>query len=369
MKNDNVYPLQNIESIRAEARRWVLLFDGDKEPSQGDIDALKAWANRSPTHKKELKKAQEFWVQADTLSQLAVPLPTGTPRKFTKPGTFSRTFSGSSFGRFRAIAATLLLIFVPALVAMLLLQDGSVKNGIYSTAVGELTELSLQDGSSLYLDTNSQVEISFTREQRNIQLLKGKAHFNVSHDPERPFDVHTTKGVVRAVGTAFSVALGSETVKISVDEGAVKVVRLQKENAIVPSLKTAGPSSSSPEEQLVSSISAGQSLVFDETKSSLITLTATELEKELSWKNGMLVFTGEPLSEVLKEVSRYTTADIRVNDPAINQLSIGGRFRVGELDTLLNTLEVGFGIQASRMGNQKIVLDFTHAADKEQKRH
>ena len=81
---------------------------------------------------------------------------------------------------------------------------------------------------------------------------------------------------------------------------------------------------------------------------SVQTLAQAELERDLSWRDGMLVFDREPLAQVVAEISRYTPIDIVITDPALRQLEFGGYFPTGDVEALLSTLEDSFGIQVDR---------------------
>src|SRR6185312_7016765 len=56
-----------------------------------------------------------------------------------------------------------------------------------TTAVGEQRAFTLSDSSRITLDANSQLKISFDRDLRLIDLVRGRAHFEVAKDPSRPF--------------------------------------------------------------------------------------------------------------------------------------------------------------------------------------
>ena len=64
---------------------------------------------------------------------------------------------------------------------------------------------------------------------------------------------------------------------------------------------------------------------------------------------------GDPLSHVVDEVSRYTPVTIDIADSTLRDLRIGGRFKVGELDAMLDALKT-FGIQVSYLDDQYIQL-------------
>ena len=68
------------------------------------------------------------------------------------------------------------------------------------------------------------------------------------------------------------------------------------------------------------------------------------------------MFVGDPLIEVIAEMSRYTTININIPDPALQQLRVGGRFKVGELDAMFDVLQTSFGIHVSHLDSQHIQL-------------
>ncbi|WP_447414957.1 FecR family protein, partial [Clostridium perfringens] len=60
-------------------------------------------------------------------------------------------------------------------------------------------------------------------DQRFVRMLKGEAHFDVAHNPARPFIVKAGDSTLRAVGTAFNVRLRPELTELTVIEGRVAV--------------------------------------------------------------------------------------------------------------------------------------------------
>ena len=78
-----------------------------------------------------------------------------------------------------------------------------------TTAVGEQREMQLPDGSMIALNTDSQLEVTYGENYRDVRLLKGEALFEVTRDPARPFIVDAGIRRVEAVGTAFVVHLGA----------------------------------------------------------------------------------------------------------------------------------------------------------------
>ena len=83
-------------------------------------------------------------------------------------------------------------------------------------------------------------------------------------------------------------------------------------------------------------------------------LAETELQRRMSWQEGYLAFSGEPLSEVIEQVNRYSTMQLQVEDTKLASIAIGGRFRIGDLDGVLDALHTNFGIQAHQVNESNI---------------
>src|SRR5690606_32340252 len=80
------------------------------------------------------------------------------------------------------------------------------------------------------------------------------------------------------------------------------------------------------------------------------------LARQLGWRDCMLMFNGESLEEVTREVRRYTPIEINIADQALRTRRIGGYFRAGEIEDLLATLESDFGIRVERLGDSEVNL-------------
>ena len=274
---------------------------------------------------------------------------------------------------------TALLLLATGLIAYQLVaptfMENNHANHIYATRIGERRSIELEDGSHLWLNTNSQVKVDYTSKSRRIVLNSGEAYFKVAKNPDWPFEVYAGTRMVRAVGTAFSVYRKKDAVEVTVTEGKVDLAAIKK----MTSLKTVGTTHKSansnknsasgtdvhvshePKDQseLLGMLVAGQSIVLSDSSKTMakaITHDRKELARRLSWRDGLLVFAGEPLSDVVKEVSRYTSMKIEIADKNIQDIRIGGQFQVGKTEALFDVLESGFGLKVSYLdgGHVKI---------------
>ena len=347
---NNIHKFSNRSAIAAEAREWLIRLDGDTPLSDEETAALREWAGRSPAHRQELKRVSRFWENANILTELAIPLH-GNPAR----GSFTGT-GGSFFSGYRLAATVLLTIGIAFTSWLMLPEPDMTSNGIYGTAIGQLRTVALPDGSAIQLNTDSQIQVEYGASVRKVRLLRGESLFEVTPDPDKPFEVYAGGNMVRAVGTAFSVQLTGDDVKVTVAEGKVELVKVQDRSTASDSDNI---SDTPPVSKRMGFLEHGQSATFSNVISEFHTLAQQELEQQLSWQHGFLSFSGEPLKAVVREINRYTPITIEIADPELETLQVGGRFRVDDLEAMLDVLQTSFGIRVSRIGDQRILL---HAA-------
>lgn len=333
-------------AIEEQARGWLIRLDGDRPLTDEERDALREWLGRSTLHRQELQRLAEFWTQANILTELAVPLHQ----------------SSSSRRNWRAPRGPLLLavasvVFISMVVSFIWLErKTTLMNGVFATGVGQQHSIVLPDDSTIQLNTDSQVEVAYSDDVRRIRLLRGEALFSVKHEAHRVFEVDAGNGIVRAVGTAFSVHLtGGGVVNVIVTQGVVDVS--EKPRGLVPAADKDSRIGGS--RRRLGLLHAGEASTFgaESQDLSVVELAQTELQRRMAWHEGYLVFSGEPLSEVVEQVNRYSTIPLRIADPTLSSVTIGGRFRVGDLDAVLDVLHANFGIQSHRLGEERIELD------------
>src|SRR5690606_18070024 len=84
-------------------------------------------------------------------------------------------------------------------------------------------------------------------------------------------------------------------------------------------------------------------------------IEAEAIEIKLAWRHGMLLFQGDPLEKVLREVGRYTTIRLEAEED-IRNLAVKGYFRTGDVDGLLVAMQNNFPITIERVSDSYIRL-------------
>ncbi|MSU50123.1 MAG: DUF4880 domain-containing protein [Opitutus sp.] len=210
----------------------------------------------------------------------------------------------------------------------------------------------LSDGSVVELRAGAAVATDFSGVFRRVTLQRGEAHFQVAKDAARPFVVSANGVEVRAVGTAFSIQLGSAQVHVLVTEGRV---------AVEQSDATDGAASNRTRVQL-GFVDAGASLVVDlapqaETVPGAIAVPAAEMAERLAWRAPKLEFSELPLGEAVALMNRHSAVSgtkgvhFVVDDSALARLRVSGIIRADNTETFVRLLEGAFGVRAQRSGD------------------
>ena len=214
--------------------------------------------------------------------------------------------------------------------------------------------------------------MTYTPEYRDIYLIEGEAHFEVQSSSGRPFRVFAGKSIVRAVGTAFSVYLKKQTVDVTVTHGSVEIDSIsdpaQKTSTLVANEEKAFANEEdvfvNQEEISVSAIvEAGHAAEFNQLEGSVETVPLPEELIVPAWHHGKLRFTGEPLTQVVEEISRYTPLSIVILDSDLRDLRIGGVFDAGKTNEMFEALEIGFGIEVEYINERLVHLKAARGDD------
>lgn len=218
------------------------------------------------------------------------------------------------------------------------LQNRSTPRVSYETAPGQTRALQLSDGSTVQLDVATKIEVQMRADERRITLNTGRAYFKVAHDTLRPFVV-TAHGVrTVAVGTEFQVQHDAESTLVTLTEGSVLVsdasaTEPRWEERLVPGDQVRmATGASAPERHTVNPLAA------------------------TSWLQRRHVFDHTPLDEAIAEVNRYSDRKLRLGDPSLAQLQIGGSFAAGDGELIAASIAAALPITIMEAGPKEIIL-------------
>jgi transmembrane sensor len=212
----------------------------------------------------------------------------------------------------------------------------------YATEVGGIERVVLPDGTSVELNTGSEIQTRVTAARREVVLTRGEAFFTVAHNAAQPFSVKAGGATVHAVGTRFSVRLrDDDEVDVLVTEGQVIIDGARRNShAEFAGLQV------SPGMRLVAS--SGESISLSaHAAPSRQKVSAVALKRKTAWIDGWLWFLKDPLPQAVEQFNRYHHEQIVLVDPALARLEVGGRFRSDDLGSFIAALEQSFNVRAT----------------------
>lgn len=195
-----------------------------------------------------------------------------------------------------------------------------------SNTAGTPKEISLPDGSKVWLASNSTLEYNSDFENERALNLEGEAFFDVARDEAHPFIISTEFGEVEVLGTAFNIEVEAEGAVVSVEHGKVAVRNDGGEVKL-----TAGESAT-----------ATNSGVSDKAPADL---------NYQGWKTGSFNFYDTPLSDVVEILNKhYETEVILDNKDKANDL-VTGTFKNADIDDIIEVIVLTCDVEEEKDEN------------------
>jgi len=320
------------QQIAGEAIDWFLKLQ-EAAAAEANRQGFSEWLLRSPAHVEEYLLVASSWALADVGAEAdleaaaliaaakahhetdnVVALPIRFGRRVPPAASASAGVRSSGKWRAAALVAALLL----GGVALWVRYQSGPATMTYQTVVGEQSSFTLQDGSVVFLNTDSKVRVSWFPTERHIELVRGEARFKVSDDASRPFTVATATAAVRVLGTVFNVRLESLSTDVAVLEGQVEI--------------TGSAAVQSPALERIR-LAAGERAAV--TQRGIQTNAGPPIESVMAWTERRLVFRDQPLDAVIQEFNRYRTHPLVLDDPALAALRISGVFDLSDPESLI----------------------------------
>jgi transmembrane sensor len=348
MNHERGEPEPDSIRIQREAREWHTLINS------GSTDvalrrSFESWLQSNRAHKQAYFELEQMWRDID-YAGMAAGVDVG-PAMHASRNRSSWLFPRGRLIKWNAGAGITALASICLLVLGLRLYTpaGQANSDFasvpqYVTAVGELREIILEDGSVITLGPKSGMDVTYTADSRNVLLAAGEAFFDVAPDPKRPFFVSADETLIRVVGTKFDVKRTPGDVHVSVLEGIVDVM---KPSALAPdNLRNTGAVET---KRLLS----GQKLIAAATLPNV-----KDIEQALpgAWRSGRLAYEDASLTEIVADINRYSSRPVRLADPGAGDLRLTTAFQSSEIETWLDLLGQTQGFAIEDQGRDEIVI-------------
>lgn len=212
---------------------------------------------------------------------------------------------------------------------------------------GERKSFQLPDGSTVLLNGGSAIEVpkDFNKADRKISL-KGEAYFNVTHNAQKPFIIHTDNINVKVLGTEFDVKAYPEdkTTEAILIRGSVEVTLHDKpEEKIIlkPRHKLIIQNELAPIKKASDSAVIIPKVIPEKIRMLNVTVNASDSTvMETSWKDNRLNFSDETLAEVAIKLERWYGVKVSVDEDIADKYKFTGIFENETINETLKALQL-----------------------------
>lgn len=331
------------EALLDEATEWFVKMRADN-PSEQRIAAFADWISQSDAHQSAYLEIGGLWDDLAVVEQGR----TGNVSSLEAHRTAQRTVVDKP--DHSQLKPAWMPRMIAASIALLVVSFAGVRYGDmvwmdqHQTARGELADVILEDGSHLVLNTNSHVRVDLQKDKRVVYLAQGEVYFDVAKDRNRPFYVETSGGLVRVLGTKFNIRQRDGQSDVTVQEGAVGVIDYG-------TAADAGQGTLS----LDATLRPNQKFILGDDQIENVAFPA-DSAAVLSWRDRKLVYNGERFAAVVEDLNRYYDAEIRIGDPALNDIEVVAILKVEDRGATLKALEMTFNVTARPVSKDLIYL-------------
>ncbi|MEL4890621.1 FecR domain-containing protein [Xanthomonas protegens] len=218
------------------------------------------------------------------------------------------------------LAAAAVLALAAAGVALRLSAPDPVQATVYQAPADAARSVALDDGSVVQLERGGAIAVRYGTQRRDITLLRGKAVFDLGHDPARPLRVSVGALVLRDVGTVFGVDPQAGGARVTVLQGRVQVSRDTPAWWRRSDLPSEGAT--------LADLGGGQQARVDAQGRVLARRDHADIADATAWLPAQVGVHDRSLGEVARLFNAYTTQPLRIADPALAARRVSGVFHL-----------------------------------------
>lgn len=295
--------------------------------SDEDQAALDAWLAESPAHQVAYWRLDAAWDRTQRLVALGPAM--REPQKESSRKSIWPFFAG--------LAASAAIAVM--LGAGVYLYNSRPSEKIFSTPVGGREVVTLADGSQIELNTNTELRANVRDGVRTVTLVRGEAYFQIRHDPKRPFVVATSDGRILDLGTKFLVRKDAGQLEVALLDGRVRFepVSLQGSRDNQAMLRPGDVIHATP-------------VSISMTKEPI-----EALQRQLSWRKGVLVFDHATVAAAVTEFNRYNDEKLIVADAETGALTFSSAFPINGTEEFVRLAQQTLGLHAERRGEAIVI--------------
>lgn len=302
----------------------LLLKEADQMISPAEQQELDEWLARSLQNQQVAEKLRESWRTSSTLiPEINVDL----DREFAAVQDKIKHSGRTVKLPFWPVAAVILFLLGSGVVTYYL-WNLNPQSDFVLTGPGE--NLRLEDGSTVWLAADAQLEVRFSEEIRSADFA-GKGYFEINPDATRPFVIRTGMGDISVLGTSFEVVADPVQLSVNLSEGEV-LLSNQNQQSI--------------------SLQPGENGI----------ITASRIEKKKSekpagsWLLPPVNYEQSELAEILKEIEARYLVRFTVEESDVLRCKVNFVLNYPNLPDLISILETLLEIEISKSGDSQYLI-------------
>jgi transmembrane sensor len=212
----------------------------------------------------------------------------------------------------------------------------------YQTAYGQTTNVYLEDGSKVALNSNSRLKVPRLGFDHNVRevILEGEAEFSVSHTIDnKRFVVKTSEQFqVEVLGTTFSVFARPRGTKVALKCGSVRIDYSQnnerKEVMMEPG-----------------------DLAFLDQSGAVQLAKKQDTKTFATWTEQRYVFNATAVRDIIAMIEENFGQKVVLSDSNIANRTITGNFKTKNADELLKTISEVLDMKVEQNGTTTLLMN------------
>lgn len=300
-----------MDDLREEAARWLARLD----TGTADAAAFAAWRDRDPRHAVAYAQALAAWERM------------GTAGALESSGEMPRPVSRRALLRAAAVA-------IPVAVGGPLLWQGLSDAAHAATGPGEQRRLEIASGITVMLNAESEIAWKVAADECELRFRRGEAAIAIERQVARTVMLHCGRRRIELQPGDYNVrAEAGDSAELLVLHGAAR----------------------SQEGRGAPTVARGQQLHVDADHAEIVPAPPIAAINAAAWQRGEIVFDGQTLEEAIAEYNRTLSRKLRIDDPAVGALRIGGRFDLFRPQAFLASVKSSFGLDAEPVGDAVVL--------------
>jgi ferric-dicitrate binding protein FerR (iron transport regulator) len=314
-----------------------------KEANAEEVKQLKELFGRTEPKKAQISLYEQKWERASSVIDTETDEQMWNYLKKQITSDTGRFHTLSKYPLWKKglrIAASLLIPIVFTCLGYYYSENKPLSSSVpvtIHTNIGQKTDLSLPDGTLVWLNSASSLQYDNTYNQKERTIyLQGEAYFEVSKDAKRPFIVKADGLSVEAVGTSFNVKAypADQNIVTTLIEGSVRVSDSYRSEWLSPNEK----------------------LTFRKNGRSFVKDLISHAKQSVSWRDNQLVFAQERMEDIARTLERMYGVRILFASEDLKNIHFSGKIRNTNLDGVMQMIAFAAPVRYSIENDSVITI-------------